>query len=483
MNPLRMRLGTKIGLGFVLVLAPIMGMALFSLAQLGDMNGSLERLVNEESRKISLANEMSNQVAILSLSVRNIFVTRNDEYMNAEIAKIEKAWSVFDMAFKDLSQLMEKDDGKAIMSQIQTNLDLLRPLNNKSVTLCTEYREEEARLIITNQADPLTMKLLEQLNLMRAHLERGMETAKIEASRQYRMSRILTLAVAGIVLLAGAAIAFSLTRSITKPIRLAVEMLTEAALQITSGSAQISAASQSLAEGASEQAAGLEETSSSLEEMSSMTKQNAGSAGEADNLMKEANRVIGEANESMSKLTQSMESISKTSEETQKIIQTIDGIAFQTNLLALNAAVEAARAGEAGAGFAVVADEVRNLAMRAADAARNTAALIENSARQIRSGSELVKVTDDSFIQVAKSTTKVGQLVAEIAAASGEQARGIGEVNKAVAEMDKSVQDNAAQAEESAAASEEMHAQAEQMKAIVHDLVSATLGDTGATNK
>ncbi|MBN1102944.1 MAG: Cache 3/Cache 2 fusion domain-containing protein [Deltaproteobacteria bacterium] len=263
--------------------------------------------------------------------------------------------------------------------------------------------------------------------------------------------------------------------SISKPIKKAVEMLNDASDQVSSASEQISATSQSLAEGASEQAASIEETSSSLEEMSSMTKQNADHAGEADSLMKEANKVITQANESMHHLTLSMETISKTSEDTQKIIKTIDEIAFQTNLLALNAAVEAARAGEAGAGFAVVADEVRNLALRAAEAAKNTANLIEGSVKQIRAGSETVISTNDSFAEVAKSASKVGQLVAEIAAASNEQAQGIDQINLAVAEMDKVVQLNAANAEESAAASEEMNAQAKQMKGVVNDLVQ-TIG-------
>jgi methyl-accepting chemotaxis protein len=472
----KMRLGTKIGMGFILVLVPIMGMALFFLAQLGGMHASLEKLVSHESRKTALANEISDHVAMLSLSVRNIFVTRNDDYMNAEIEKIGKARSLLDKAFADLERLVDEDKGRGIMKSIQENLARLHPLNEKAVKLLTEYRDEEARSIITNQAEPLTMKALGQLDLMDGYLKEIMEASKTAAGRKYRMSRMLTILVAAIVLLAGAGVAYYLTGSITKPICRAVEMLTEAAAQVTAGSVEISTASQSMAEGATGQAAGLQETHSSLEQMSAMTQQNADHAGQADSLMKEANRIIEEANDSMGKLTVSMETISRTSEETQKIIKTIDEIAFQTNLLALNAAVEAARAGEAGAGFAVVADEVRNLAMRAAEAARNTADLIENSVKQIRSGSELVKVTDDSFTQVAKSASKVGQLVAEIAAASDEQARGIGEVNKAVAEMDKAVQENSAHAEESAAASEEMRAQAEQMKGIVHDLEAAILG-------
>ena len=172
-----------------------------------------------------------------------------------------------------------------------------------------------------------------------------------------------------------------------------------------------------------------------------------------------------------------MGEISHASEETSKIIKTIDEIAFQTNLLALNAAVEAARAGEAGAGFAVVADEVRNLAMRAAEAAKNTADLIEGSVKKIKEGSELVEKTNTAFEEVTKSSAKVGQLVGEIAAASSEQAQGIDQVNKAIGEMDKVTQQNAANAEESASASEEMNAQAAQLKDIAAQLLAAIGGD------
>jgi methyl-accepting chemotaxis protein len=267
-------------------------------------------------------------------------------------------------------------------------------------------------------------------------------------------------------------VAFWVARSITNPINRVIQDLNEGADQVAAASGQVSSASQSLAEGSSEQAASLEETSSSLEEMSSMTKQNADSAAQADKLMKDANKVVSTANASMNELTTSMEDISNASEETSKIIKTIDEIAFQTNLLALNAAVEAARAGEAGAGFAVVADEVRSLAIRAADAANDTASLIEGTVKKVKNGSELVISTNKAFDEVATSVAKVGELVGEIAAASDEQAHGIEQVNSAVSEMDAVVQQSAANAEESASASEEMNAQAVQMKANVKDLVS-----------
>jgi methyl-accepting chemotaxis protein len=204
--------------------------------------------------------------------------------------------------------------------------------------------------------------------------------------------------------------------------------------------------------------------------MASMTKMNAENASQANLLMKEAGKVVEEANGSRGLLTNSMGEISKASEETQKIIRTIDEIAFQTNLLALNAAVEAARAGEAGAGFAVVADEVRNLAMRAAEAAKNTASLIEGTVKKVKEGSAMVEKTNQDFHQVAGTVSRSGELIGEIAAASQEQSRGIVEVNKAVSDMDVVTQQNAANAEESASASAELNAQAQQMRGFVEEL-------------
>jgi len=298
-------------------------------------------------------------------------------------------------------------------------------------------------------------------------------TAKIANEAQQSLSTASRVMLVGLfaALIIGLVTAVFLTRSITAPIRRVIAGLTEGADQVASASTQVSSASQSLAEGAGEQAAAIEETSSSLEEMASMTRQNAENARQADALMGEARRVIDTASVSMNQLGDSMVEITRASEDTSKIIKTIDEIAFQTNLLALNAAVEAARAGEAGAGFAVVADEVRNLAMRAAEAARNTADLIEGTVKKVKDGSSLMQQANEAFQQVAGSAGKVAELVGEISAASSEQAQGIEQINRAVTEMDKVTQQNAANAEESAAASEQMNAQAETMKDMVGELV------------
>ena len=313
---------------------------------------------------------------------------------------------------------------------------------------------------------------------------------RLQADNQKAITFILAAALVALAI--GILVSIFLTKSITKPFKQIFQGLkTFSALELegvrarfrevidnlSSGSDQIQAASQQMAEGASEQAANIEEISSSLEEMSSMTKQNADNADQADSLMKETNRVVGQANSAMSDLTKSMEEIATASDETSKIVKTIDEIAFQTNLLALNAAVEAARAGEAGAGFAVVADEVRNLAQRAAEAAKNTAGLIEDTVKKVKDGSGIVVRTNEAFGNVSSSAQKIGELVGEISAASTEQAQGIDQINQAVNQMDKVIQMNASGTEELSSQAMELN----DMVGVVVDIVEGSQGGRKTT--
>lgn len=296
-------------------------------------------------------------------------------------------------------------------------------------------------------------------------------------NKNITIATILTLLSAAVAM----TIAYLLTRSITRPINESVTNLDRASNQIAAAAGQISFSSESLAEGASEQASSLEETSASMEELNSMTHQNAANAAQADTMMRQALATIEKTNTAMDAMDRSMNDISSASEQTYKIIKTIDEIAFQTNLLALNAAVEAARAGEAGAGFAVVADEVRNLAMRATEAAKNTAQLIEQTVQKVGAGKEIVGTVTVAFTEVAESSNKVGSLLTEISTASKEQSQGLSQINQAISQMESVTQQNASSSEESAAAAEELSSQAVSMIDTVLTLKSLVDGKKSGT--
>ena len=269
---------------------------------------------------------------------------------------------------------------------------------------------------------------------------------------------------------------FFISRTLAGKIGALSNQVLEASQEMASASSQVAQSSSSLSDGATRQAASLEETSASLEEMSAMTRQNSDHADQARQLTLENNQVIEKTRDAMTELVSSMGDINQASEETSQIIKTIDEIAFQTNLLALNAAVEAARAGEAGAGFAVVADEVRNLAMRSAEAARQTSGLIERTVKSVRCGSSVLEKAGTAFSETAESAAKVGSLIEEISVASREQASGIEQVAGAVTDMDRVTQQNAAAAEQSAAASRQMQSQASGMETVAEDLVALVTG-------
>jgi len=240
--------------------------------------------------------------------------------------------------------------------------------------------------------------------------------------------------------------------------------------QVADAAQSIASSSQTLAEGASGQAASLEETSASLEQIAAMTNKNADHALSAKELSDQTRMAAEAGTSNMEKMNVAMRDIKIANDNISGFIKTIDEIAFQTNILALNAAVEAARAGEAGSGFSVVASEVRNLALRSANAAKETAHKIEDSILKSQTGVALSSKVTVSFGDIVTKVRELDKLIAQIATASHEQSKGIAQVNSAIVQMDKITQTNAATSEESASASEELNSQAQNLHAIVQDL-------------
>jgi len=233
----------------------------------------------------------------------------------------------------------------------------------------------------------------------------------------------------------------------------------------------VAAASQQLAEGTSEQAASVQETSSTLEETSSMVHQNRENTLQAATLAKQAKQYAEKSNSEMGRMSTSMTELKNSSSQIAKIMKVIDEIAFQTNILSLNAAVEAARAGDAGKGFAVVAEEVRNLAQRSAQAAKDTAVIIDSNISLSDSSVVIANAVRESVESIGEQATKVSDLLDEISVATNEQAQGVEQINKAVAQMEVVLSSNAQTAEEAASASCALSEQAVNVKDIVNTLI------------
>jgi methyl-accepting chemotaxis protein len=289
--------------------------------------------------------------------------------------------------------------------------------------------------------------------------------------------RALGLIITAVSLLVVAGIVFLVARSVSLPVNRMIADLNQGAEQTSSAADQIANASVGLASQSSEQAAAVQETSASLQQMTANVRGTTDAAGKCQELMRGAQTVVEEGLESMTAMVEAIGSIKESADQTGRIVGTIDEIAFQTNLLALNAAVEAARAGEAGKGFAVVAEEVRNLAQRAAEAARETSALIEGSMTHAERGVATTETTRDAFQRTAENASQVAEQVDQIVQAAREQSDGIDQINQAVGQLDQSTQGVAATAEESASAAEELNAQAAQLQSVVAGLHSLVSGE------
>lgn len=315
----------------------------------------------------------------------------------------------------------------------------------------------------------LQRRIVERSDALQAVLTAESDQIQSAAARAFTVSVWISLIIMAAALAVGGAVGV-VVRQATGSLSDAASELRVGAQQVASASAQVAAASQDLSQGAAQQAASLEETSASMAQMASATSQNADSAQRAAAGVAETRRLVEGANAALTDLVRSMTAIRESSGKVTKIIRRIDEIAFQTNILALNAAVEAARAGDAGMGFAVVADEVRNLAQRSAQAARDTAALIEDSTADAASGAARVEAVVAAMSAINASSSLVRDLVDDVSVASRQQAAGIGQVTQTIAQMERLTQGTAAAAEETASASEALNTQASRSVRVVRRL-------------
>ncbi len=339
-------------------------------------------------------------------------------------------------------------------------------------SISREGKNAEAEAMMTHEITPIFMELKAALDARsdwnKQYGDRIGSAADASARRGEFLTWMLTLIAVG----AGAGLAILIIRGMSRDLNQIVNELSAGAEQVSSAASQVSSSCQSLAKGASEQAASLEETSASSEEINSMAQKNTENSRSAAQLVSQTQQTIMQTNQSLEQMVGAMGEINASSDKISKIIKIIDEIAFQTNILALNAAVEAARAGEAGMGFAVVADEVRSLAQRCAQAAKDTAVLIEESVTKSNEGKVKVDQVAAAMNTITQSSGSVKTLVDEVSLGSEEQSRGMEQIAKAITQMEQVTQTTAAGAEEGASAAEELNAQSETLKDIVMRLTA-----------
>jgi len=520
MKLLDLKIGTRLNVGFGVLILMMSAMAIVSTLRLGQVGEINSRIIEKDWVKFEAASTINATTRANGRRTMELVLTTDPARIQAIKADIEVNKKTIGDALQTLERLVYLPEGKALVAQLTTARKAYVASFTKVAQLVDAGKRDEAVALLNSETLPALDALQTPITALTGLQNKIVEASSAEAHSSITFARTLMVTLAGLGLLIGLALAWFISRSITQPMARAVHVartvaagdlsssiqvegkdetaqllaalrdmndsLTRIVTEVRSSSdsmatatSQIAAGNLDLSSRTEEQASALEQTAASMQELASTVKNNFESGQHAHRLAESAAQVAAKGGALVAQVVHTMEAINTSSNKIADIIGVIDSIAFQTNILALNAAVESARAGEQGRGFAVVASEVRSLAGRSAEAAKEIKALIGASVENVGDGCRQVEQAGSTMDEIVVSVRRVSDLMREITTASEDQTTGIAEINQAVGQMDQVTQQNAALVEEAAAAAQSLEEQAKTLLRTVQVFKLQPMGEHG----
>ena len=503
-----LRIGPRLAIGFGAVLTLLVVIVGLAYGQLQRVTQDIGRLMEVQERA-SISREWVGKTQLNISRISAIakagsqpeverFFTPQIKRTTLEISELQKM----------MDKSVSTDAGKALMAAVAARRETYVTQREQLLGLVKRLDYAGAEALLSGKVLPASEAYLSAMAEVKAYAGEEALLTSDKLRRDIAASSTALLGLLAVSVAVGGAMAFLITRSVTRPLRTGLDAARVIAAgdlsqtleskdrnelgdllralgtmqgslrrlvgqvriatdSIGTASAEIATGNQDLSARTEQTASNLQQAASSMEQLTGTVKHSADSARQANQLATSAAEVAARGGVVVSQVVATMDDINASSKKIADIIGVIDGIAFQTNILALNAAVEAARAGEQGRGFAVVASEVRSLAQRSAAAAKEIKGLIGASVEKVEGGSRLVADAGQTMSEIVSSVQRVSDIIGEITTAAAEQSDGIGQVNGSVTQLDQMTQQNAALVEESAAAAESLKDQATRLSQLV----------------